>query len=97
MTFHYSPYFIHVYHFHLETLEALRELLQAAGLHHPRDITPHHIVRRGSDNTVASLAHSLNAELPEGALLSGDLSGLPHIYQRHWPRAQAQSFAPLTA
>jgi hypothetical protein len=35
--------------------------------------------------------------LPEGALLSGDLSGLPHAYQRHWPRAQAHSFAPLTA
>jgi glutamate synthase domain-containing protein 2 len=86
-----------VYHFHTETLEALRELLQAAGLQHPRDITPHHIVRRGGDNTVASLAHSLNAELPEGALLSGDLSGLPHAYQRHWPRAQAHSFAPLTA
>ena len=86
-----------VYHFHLETLEALRELLQAAGLQHPRDITAHHIVRRGSDNTVASLAHSLNVELPEGALLGSDLSGLPHVYQRHWPRAQAQSFAPLTA
>ena len=86
-----------VYHFHMETLEALRELLQAAGLKHPRDITAHHIVRRGADNTVASLAHSLNSEVADGALLAGDLGALPHVYQRHWPRAQAHSFAPLTA
>jgi glutamate synthase domain-containing protein 2 len=86
-----------VYHFPMETLEALRELLQAAGLQHPRDITPHHIVRRGADNTVASLAHSLNSEVAEGVLLAGDLGALPHVYQRHWPRAQAHSFAPLTA
>ena len=83
---------VRVYNFHQQTLHALQELLQAAGLQHPRDITAHHIVRRGSDHRVSSLAQLMPSQLPEGALLQADLSGLPLIYSQHWPVAAADSF-----
>ncbi|MEN9435798.1 MAG: hypothetical protein RIR09_453, partial [Pseudomonadota bacterium] len=85
-----------VYHFHQQTLHALKELVQAAGVTHPEDITAHHIVRRGTDHKVKSLAQLILTQLPNGALLGSDLSQLPIIFQQSWPRAQAASFAPLT-
>ena len=82
-----------VYHFHQNTLHALKELVQAAGVSHPNDITAHHIVRRTGDHTVDSLAHALLREIPEGSLLRDTLDGLPTVYQHHWPKASAESFA----
>jgi glutamate synthase domain-containing protein 2 len=81
-----------VYNFHQHTLMALKELIQAAGLNHPRDITAHHIVRRNSDQQVRSLAQLMLPSLIKGALLDDDLKGLPLIYQHHWPRASAHQF-----
>jgi glutamate synthase domain-containing protein 2 len=81
-----------VYNYHQMTLEALKELIQAAGLHHPNDITAHHIVRRGSEHKVQSLAQLILPKIDEGALLRDDLAHLPHIYQHHWPLASAQTF-----
>ena len=83
---------VRVYNFHQQTLHALQELVQAAGLQHPSDITAHHIVRRSSDHKVSSLAQLMPSQLPEGALLQADLSGLPLIYSQHWPAAVAGSF-----
>ena len=83
---------VRVCNFHQQTLHALQELVQAAGLQHPSDITAHHIVRRGSDHRVSSLAQLMPSQLPEGALLQADLSGLPLIYSQHWPVAAADSF-----
>jgi glutamate synthase domain-containing protein 2 len=85
-----------VYNFHQQTLHALQELVQAAGLQHPRDITAHHIVRRSSDHKVSSLAQLILTQLPEGALLKPDLGGLPMIYSQHWPAAGAESFGLQT-
>jgi hypothetical protein len=85
-----------VYHFHQQTLHALQELVQAAGLQHPHDITAHHIVRRSSDHKVSSLAQLIQIQLPEGALLKADLGGLPMIYSQHWPVAGAESFGLTT-
>jgi len=82
-----------VYHFHQETLHALQELVQAAGLNHPQDITAHHIVRRGTDHKVKSLAQLILTQLGSGALLKDDLGSLPLIYQHTWPLASAQSFS----
>ena len=82
-----------VYHFHQQTLHALKELVQAAGVRHPSEITAHHIVRRTGDHTVASLAQALLHELPVGSLLADDLSQLPELYQRHWAHSRAQSFS----
>ena len=87
---------VRVYNFHQQTLHALQELVQAAGLQHPSDITAHHIVRRGSDHRVSSLAQLMPSQLPEGALLQADLSGLPLIYSQHWPAAVAGSFGLQT-
>jgi glutamate synthase domain-containing protein 2 len=84
-----------VYNFHQETLLALQELLQAAGLTHPSDITAHHIVRRSTDQKVKSLAQLILTQLPEGALLQPEINSLPLIYRHSWPRARAESFGPL--
>jgi glutamate synthase domain-containing protein 2 len=81
-----------VYNFHQQTLHALQELVQAAGLDHPSEITAHHIVRRSGDNKVKPLSQLLLTEFPEGALLKDDLSGLPQIFQHTWPQASADSF-----
>ena len=82
-----------VYHFHQNTLHALKELVQAAGVQHPNEINAHHIVRRTGDHTVDSLAHALLREIPEGSLLKDTLEKLPMVYQHHWPKASADSFA----
>jgi glutamate synthase domain-containing protein 2 len=81
-----------VYHFHQETLHALKELIQAAGLNHPHEITPHHIVRRSTDHKVKSLAQLILTQLPDRALLESDLQALPLIYRESWPLAIAESF-----
>ena len=81
-----------VYHFHQETLHALKELVQAAGLHHPNQITAHHIVRRSTDHKVKSLAQLILTQLPDRALLESDLQALPIIYRQTWPRATPESF-----
>src|SRR4051812_38342245 len=62
-----------VYNFHHATLHALKDLVQAAGLAHPQDITAHHIVRRLTDTDVRLLAN-LVTQVEPGSLLTGDLS-----------------------
>jgi len=80
-----------VYQFHQQTLKALKEMVQAAGLQHPGEIGAHHIVRRGNDHKVQSLAQLLLSQLPDGALLAPDLQALPAVY-RTWSQASAASF-----
>ena len=84
-----------VFNFHQQTLHALQELVQAAGVNHPNEITAHHIVRRSSDNRVRSLAQSILTQLPTGALLQDNTASLPLIYRLNWPLAQAESFQPV--
>ena len=81
-----------VYNFHQQTLHALKELVQAAGVNHPTEITAHHIVRRSTDHKVKSLAQLILTQLPDRALLESDLQALPIIYRQTWPRAAADSF-----
>jgi glutamate synthase domain-containing protein 2 len=79
-----------VYNFHQQTLHALKELVQAAGLDHPAAITASHIVRRNSEHGVKLLANLLPFVEP-GSLLGGEL---PHqVFRTYWPMAQAGSFA----
>ena len=80
-----------VYSFHHQTLHALKELVQAAGLQHPSEITPHYIVRRVNENEVRLLAKLMPGVAP-GALLSGT-EGLHDVYKLYWPRSRADSFA----
>ena len=82
-----------VFNFHQQTLQALKEMVQAVGVAHPSDITAHHIVRRTADHKVQSLDQLILTRLAAGALLKDTLVGLPLIYQHSWPLAQAESFA----
>src|SRR3546814_15051390 len=57
-----------VFQFHENTVKALRDLLCAAGLEHPRQLGPEHILRRVSQPEVRSLA-ALYRFLDPGELL----------------------------
>ncbi|MFN0182211.1 MAG: FMN-binding glutamate synthase family protein [Aquabacterium sp.] len=84
--------------FHRNTLVALKELVQAAGLAHPRQITAQHIVRRTDDGDVRLLANLLPSVKP-GELLAAERGERPWphaVYELYWPLAQPGSFAPLT-
>lgn len=84
-----------VANFHLNTMKALAELLAAAGLHHPSDLRPHHIVRRVSANQV-KLASALLPYLEAGDLLNpARLEHLPELFSTYWPIARAESFHPI--
>ena len=81
-----------VWRFHQNTLKALQELVQAAGLQHPSEITAHHLVRRVSNNEVRLLANLLPTTSP-GALLDDDPEGEHAVFTTWWRRARADSFA----
>ncbi|WP_439597064.1 FMN-binding glutamate synthase family protein [Falsiroseomonas sp.] len=76
--------------FHAATLEALGELVAAAGLDHPGQFRPHHFYRRISAHEVQSFAQ-LFPELAPGELLRGTQD--PR-FREAWAMAQAHSFAP---
>jgi len=80
---------VRVTNFHQNTLKALKELVQAAGLHHPNQVTAQHIVRRVSDNEVRLLEELLPTVAP-GSLLAG--SDNLHPVFHYWERARADSF-----
>jgi glutamate synthase domain-containing protein 2 len=80
-----------VYRFHELTLHALKELVQAAGVQHPSEITASHIVRRTSAQEVRLLANLLPFLAP-GALLR-DTDSHP-VYAAYWHLASPDSFAP---
>ena len=85
-----------VAHFHQNTLKALAQLIAAAGLTHPSDLKPHHLVRRISPNQV-KLASALLPYLEPGQLLDpSQLSRMPPVFGLYWPVAQAESFHPLS-
>ena len=83
-----------VYNFHHQTLEALSELIAAAGLLHPSEVRPHHIVRRISVDEVRLLSNQLLFVSP-GSLLAGRYEHPAHA--AFWPVARSDSFAPAGA
>jgi len=80
-----------VHQFHDNTLHALRELLCAAGLEHPRQLGPEHILRRVSPTEVRSLA-AIYRFLTPGELLHK----VPEhaVFRAFWADARSDSFAP---
>lgn len=80
-----------VYQFHDNTLRALRDLLCAAGLAHPSELGPEHILRRVSPVEVRSLA-ALYRYLRPGELLRG----IPDhaVFRDFWAEASAAAFVP---
>ncbi|MDE2147355.1 MAG: FMN-binding glutamate synthase family protein [Burkholderiales bacterium] len=86
-----------VWRFHENTLHALKELVQAAGLEHPGQITASHIVRRVSPHEVRLLATLLPFVKP-GELLAAEAgrAAWPHkVYELYWPLARIDSFEPV--
>ena len=78
--------------FHEETLRALAELVAAAGLMHPIELGPQHIVRRVAQNDVRLL--SLVAQfIRPGSLAEGRYEH--KVFETFWPMARADSFAPV--
>lgn len=82
-----------VAHFHKNTLHALAELLQAAGLKHPDDLTTRHIAVRTAGDQV-TLMSTLYREMEAGALLTGNLPR--PVFENFWPVANPDSFQPYS-
>ena len=82
---------VRVQQFHDNTLKALRDMLCAAGLEHPRQLGPEHILRRVSPIEVRSLA-SLYRFLEPGELLDGVPSHA--VFRDFWAEARSDAFAP---
>lgn len=79
-----------VNNFHHNTLHALKEVLQAAGVKHPDELKAHHIMKRVSANEVVLLSSLLHF-LEPNVLLGGEYN-LP-AFQTWWDKSQASSFA----
>ncbi|MEI6717147.1 MAG: FMN-binding glutamate synthase family protein [Betaproteobacteria bacterium] len=79
-----------VENFHRNTLEALQELLEAAGLQDPSEFSPRHIMQRVSETQVLHLSELVDTLAPL-ALLQKDISSLPVTYQ-DWAHTSASRF-----
>jgi glutamate synthase domain-containing protein 2 len=77
--------------FHHNTLHALRDLLCAAGLEHPDQLGPEHILRRVAPTEVRSMA-ALYQFLEPGELL--DRVPKHAVFRDFWADARSDSFAP---
>lgn len=82
-----------VFHFHSNTLHALAELLGAAGIASPADITTDHVMMRQSNGQAQPLSAIVETVQP-GALLQDhpQTAQLPHLFAKYWPLAQAASW-----
>jgi glutamate synthase domain-containing protein 2 len=81
-----------VFNFHRNTMRALGELTGAAGLTHPSEIQPLHIVRRLSGHEVRLVANLYNFLKP-GELFSNLDAHV--VYRVYWPMASSHSFEPV--
>ncbi len=78
-----------VANFHNNTLHALKELVEACGLNHPTELTPHHLMMRITSREVRS-ASSQYEWLEPGELLSGDTKH--PAFAKFWKMAQVDCF-----
>lgn len=81
-----------VYQYHEATLEALKEMVQAAGLQHPQDITAYHISQRVNDSEVRLLANVV-PRVKTGSLLDDNIDEDHKVYKNYWGKVNADSFA----
>jgi glutamate synthase domain-containing protein 2 len=79
-----------VFQFHKNTLVALKELLAAAGLNHPDELGPEHVIRRVSSTEVRSLA-TLHTWVKHDQLLKGVADHA--VFKVFWDVARAETFA----
>ena len=77
-----------VFNFHRATVEALAELVAAAGLDHPTELVPEHFSRRVSPHEVKSFAE-LYPPLEPGELIKGSAD---KRFEIPWAMASAKEF-----
>jgi glutamate synthase domain-containing protein 2 len=77
--------------FHRNTMAALADLVGAAGLSHPRELRPMHILKRISPSEVKSFAEVYQFLAP-GELLAGARA---LSYSQQWQMADARHFGPV--
>lgn len=80
-----------VYNFHRNTLKGLAEMLEAAGLQHPDELGPEHIIRRVSSNEIQSY-DKLFTFLKPNELLEDNSRHT--VFQNYWEEARSDSFLP---
>jgi glutamate synthase domain-containing protein 2 len=78
-----------VYNFHRLTLRALSDMLAAAGLQHPDELKPHHLVRRVSATEIKQFS-DLHTFLKPEELLGEDCED--GFFATNWKRASAATF-----
>lgn len=81
-----------VYRFHNNTMKALAEMTGAAGLSHPIDFLPHHLLMRESDHEMVT-AEDVYPYLPEGFLLREEEDDFGYLMR--WHRSRSSSFEPF--
>lgn len=81
-----------VFRFHQNTLKALAEMTGAAGLSHPGDFRPHHLLMRESDRDMVT-GEDVYPYLPEGFLLREEDDKFGYLMR--WKRARANSYEPF--
>ena len=79
-----------VRNFHKRSMETLAEMLAAAGLSHPDDLRPHHVVHRRLSSDLLPYDQE-HIYLTEGELLGGTCQH--PFYQQNWALARAEHFA----
>ena len=79
--------------FHANTLHAIAEMTAAAGLTHPGEFLPHHLLMREGDRAMVT-GEEVYPYLRTGFLL--DEEGEDTFgYRERWHRSRAESFAPI--
>ena len=81
-----------VYRFHNNTMKALAEMTGAAGLLHPGDFRPHHLLMRESDRNMVT-GEDVYPYLPDGFLLREEEDAFGYLGR--WSRARSDSFEPF--
>ncbi len=83
-----------VANFHRNTLDAVGELIGAAGIHHPSELTRRHIVRRLSGSEIL-LADQIYPSITNGQLFTDEPIADPRLAV-YWDRVGQDQFSPIT-
>lgn len=78
--------------FHANTLKAIAEMTGAAGLRHPREFLPHHLIMREGDRDIVT-GQDIWPYLPNGFLLREESDRFGYLSR--WKRSRADSFDPF--
>ena len=81
-----------VYNFHHNSVEAVAEMLESAGLQHPSQLNRRHIVRRVSASKIL-LADQIYPRVEINALIEGKEVADPRLAV-YWSRVSGDSFYP---